>query len=301
MPFLAASIYWVIVALWSVVLTTIAFFFIRNPKAFGTTRLLLAVLAIDTCRNIFENTYFGIYFGSLYGFLPHEIVDKLGQPFLLILPKILNVIAGCVVLGLLLLRWLPLAIRERGRVDQRASDLETLAAHDWLTGLYNRRHFEALAQAELARSQRYFRPLSMLMIDLDHFKTINDLYGHPIGDRVLQAVATVCLATKRDSDVVARIGGEEFAVMLPETIGTAAAQFAERLRKQITECAPVVDGEQLTVTASIGIVTGDLSTSGVASLMRHADQALYDAKRAGRNRVMVWRPPAQVAVKEAAE
>ena len=97
---------------------------------------------IDTARNIFENSYFGVYFGSQYGLFPASMAQVLGQPFLLVLPKIVNVIAGCFVLGVLLLRWLPLAIKERGRADQRATDLETLAAVDWLTGLYNRRHFE---------------------------------------------------------------------------------------------------------------------------------------------------------------
>ncbi len=297
----AALIYWVIVSLWLTVLGTIIFFYVRNPKAFGTTRLLLAVLAIDTVRNIFENSYFGFYFGSQYGLFQSSMADLLGQPFLLILPKIVNVIAGGFVLGVLLLRWLPLAIKERGQADQHASDLETLAAVDWLTGLYNRRHFETLAQAELARSQRYMRPLTLLMLDIDHFKAVNDTYGHATGDRVLQALATVCLATKRDADVAARLGGEEFALLLPETTAGAAVQFAERLRQQIRDCAPVVNGEKLPITVSIGIAGSSLTTSGVQPLLNNADQALYEAKRSGRNRVVVWQPPTQVALQQAAE
>ncbi len=297
----AALIYWVIVSLWLTVLGTIIFFYVRNPKAFGTTRLLLAVLAIDTVRNIFENSYFGFYFGSQYGLFQSSMADLLGQPFLLILPKIVNVIAGGFVLGVLLLRWLPLAIKERGQADQHASDLETLAAVDWLTGLYNRRHFETLAQAELARSQRYMRPLTLLMLDIDHFKAVNDTYGHATGDRVLQALATVCLATKRDADVAARLGGEEFALLLPETTAGAAVQFAERLRQQIRDCAPVVNGEKLPITVSIGIAGSSLTTSGVQPLLNNADQALYEAKRSGRNRVVMWQPPTQVALQQAAE
>ncbi len=297
----AALIYWVIVSLWLTVLGTIVCFYLRNPKAFGTTRLLLAVLAIDTVRNIFENSYFGAYFGSQYGLLPSSIAESLGQPFLLILPKIVNVVAGCFVLGVLLLRWLPLAIKERGQADQHASDLETLAAVDWLTGLYNRRHFETLAQAELARSQRYMRPLTLMMLDIDHFKDVNDTYGHATGDRVLQALATVCLATKRDADVAARLGGEEFALLLPETTAGAAMQFAERLRQQIRDCAPVVNGEKLPITVSIGIAGSSLTTSGVQPLLSHADQALYEAKRSGRNRVVLWQSPAQSALQQAAE
>ena len=301
MQLFAALIYWAIVALWLTVLGTVIFFYIRNPKAFGTTRLLLAVLAIDTTRNILENSYFGVYFGAQYGLFPSSMTALLGQPVLLVLPKIVNVIAGCFVLGLLLLRWLPLAIKERGRADQYTADLETLAAVDWLTGLYNRRHFETLAQAELARSQRYMRPLTVMMMDLDHFKDVNDTYGHATGDRVLQALATVCLATKRDADVIARIGGEEFALLLPETTDTAAAQFAERLRQQIRDCAPVVEGEKLPITVSIGIAGATATTSGVQPLLNNADQALYQAKHTGRNRVVQWRSPVEAALREAAE
>ncbi|MGA7432557.1 MAG: GGDEF domain-containing protein [Xanthobacteraceae bacterium] len=301
MQLFAALIYWAIVALWLTVLGTVIFFYIRNPKAFGTTRLLLAVLAIDTTRNILENSYFGVYFGAQYGLFPSSMTALLGQPVLLVLPKLVNVIAGCFVLGLLLLRWLPLAIKERGRADQHAADLETLAAVDWLTGLYNRRHFETLAQAELARSQRYMRPLTVMMMDIDHFKDVNDTYGHATGDRVLQALATVCLATKRDADVIGRIGGEEFALLLPETTDTAAAQFAERLRQQIRDCAPVVGGEKLPITVSIGIAGVTLTTSGIQPLLNSADQALYDAKHSGRNRVVLSRPPVEMALQDAAE
>jgi diguanylate cyclase (GGDEF)-like protein len=297
----AALIYWAIVALWLTVLGTIAVFYIRNPHTFGTTRLLLAVLAIDTFRNIFENTYFGLYFGSLYGLMAPEIGNLLGRPALLIVPKILNLLAGGTVLGLLLLRWLPLAVRERGRAKQHASDLETLAAIDWLTGIYNRRHFETLARAELARCQRYMRPLSILMIDIDHFKAVNDQLGHAAGDRVLQTVAAVCRSAKRDSDIVARVGGEEFAVMLPETTEPAALQFAERLRQQVRDCSPTIDGEKLDVAVSIGIAAATLSTSGIDSLLRRADQALYEAKPTGRDRVVVSRVHDPARPREAAE
>jgi diguanylate cyclase (GGDEF)-like protein len=266
MQLFAALIYWIIVSLWLTVLGTVIIFFIRNPKAYGTTRLLLAVVAIDTVRNIFENTYFGVYFGSQYGLFPASMAQLLGQPFLLVLPKIVNVIAGCFVLGVLLLRWLPLAIKERGR----------------------------------ARSQRYMRPMTVMMFDIDHFKNVNDTYGHATGDRVLQALATVCLATKRDADVAARLGGEEFALLLPETTDIAATQFAERLRQQIRDCAPIVEGEKLPITVSIGIAGASMTTAGFQPLLDQADQALYEAKRAGRNRVVVWRQPAE-AVKQAAE
>jgi len=124
----AALIYWVIVALWLTILGTIIFFYVRNPHTFGTTRLLLAVLAVDAFRNILENIYFGLYFGSVYEVLPSQLAAVMGHPVLLILPKFLNVAAGSVVLCLLLWRWLPLAVTERNQAAQRASDLETLAS-----------------------------------------------------------------------------------------------------------------------------------------------------------------------------
>src|SRR5256885_9837440 len=109
----AALIYWVIIALWLAVLGAVCVAYVRDPRAFGATRLLLAVLAIDTVRNIVENLYFGVYFGAQYGLFPGAIVGVLGNPNFLIIPKLINVAAACVVLGLLLMRWLPAALQER--------------------------------------------------------------------------------------------------------------------------------------------------------------------------------------------
>jgi diguanylate cyclase (GGDEF)-like protein len=283
----AASIYWVIVVLWMTVLVTVLVSYVKNPRAFGTTRLLLCVLAIDTFRNIFENIYFGVYFGGMYGLFPHVVVTVLGQSMLLIVPKILNILAGCVVLSLLLMRWLPMAVAERELATQYADHLEGLATTDPLTKLYNRRHFETAARAELARFQRYFRPLSMLILDVDHFKSINDRFGHAAGDIVLAAIADACRSIKRASDIAARIGGEEFAILLPETNAEAARTFAERLRSEISESAPIIQGEKLALTASVGVAAASRHTTRVSSLLQSADEALYQAKRTGRNRVCV--------------
>jgi diguanylate cyclase (GGDEF)-like protein len=287
MSLAAALIYWVIVLLWATVLCTVVYFYIRNPRTFGTINLLLIAVGIDTLRNIFENSYFGLYFGAQYGLFPAWMAGFLGQPSLLIIPKLMNIVAGCAVLGLLLWRWLPHAAWEWTQTEQRVKDLRMLASIDPLTGVYNRRQFEILARAELARCQRYIRPMSLLMLDIDHFKSVNDRFGHKMGDWVLKAVSMVIESAKRDSDVVARIGGEEFALLLPETTKEAARAFAERVCELVSACSPCVGGENLNLTISIGVADASVRTSGIETLFRSADQALYDAKRAGRNRVAV--------------
>jgi diguanylate cyclase (GGDEF)-like protein len=198
----------------------------------------------------------------------------------------MNVAAAGLVLGLLLMHWLPAAQRERDNSDQEAAELETLAAVDGLTDIYNRRHFVKLGSAEWARFQRYGRPLSLLFLDIDNFKLINDRYGHDGGDRVLIALADICKAAGRETDVVARIGGEEFALLLPETDETAAAIFAERLRQTIEREEHTLGRERARVSVSIGVAGATLSMAGFEVLMKRADEALYRAKDAGRNRVV---------------
>lgn len=118
----AALLYWLIVAIWATILVFIVIAFVKNPRAFGTTRLLLIVVGIDTFRNIVENVYFGTYFGAQFGVLPASIADVLGNPALLILPKVMNVVAACAVLWLLLFRWLPMAFRERAKAEADLQD-----------------------------------------------------------------------------------------------------------------------------------------------------------------------------------
>ncbi|WP_374089050.1 diguanylate cyclase [Methylomicrobium lacus] len=167
---------------------------------------------------------------------------------------------------------------------------EQMAQIDHLTGLANRRHFTQQAEAELARTLRYGVPLSLLMLDLDNFKQINDTHGHPTGDRVLQTFSDLCLSCLRQVDLIGRIGGEEFAILLPETAIMEAVDVAERLRRMIAE-APVHlehDQEALRFTVSIGVTgvaTVSASNIHIDALLQKADQALYQAKAEGRNRV----------------
>ena len=164
-------------------------------------------------------------------------------------------------------------------------EVERLAITDSLTSLYNRRHLFELADRELQRSRRYRLPLSVVMVDIDEFKRVNDTYGHAIGDQVLQGVAESCRKELREVDVIGRYGGDEFVALLPETGLSAACQVAERLRKSIAERTLDTRAGRITVTVSLGIATLGDEHLTPESLLDRADQALYVAKRNGRNRV----------------
>ena len=166
--------------------------------------------------------------------------------------------------------------------------LEAQAHTDPLTGLSNRRHFFEVADAELARSRRYGTPLSLLMLDIDRFKEVNDLHGHRAGDRVLQQLARTCLEVLRNVDVAGRVGGEEFAVLLPETELAGAMEVAERLREAVEKSAvDREEGRALRITVSVGVAILE-AHSNLDTLLSQADTALYDAKHQGRNRVCAF-------------
>jgi diguanylate cyclase (GGDEF)-like protein len=289
MKLAAALIYWVIVAVWLAVVVTVVVFYLRKGRTFGTTRMLLAVVAIDTLRNIAENIYFGLYFDAQYGFLPSSLIDLLGQPIFLIIPKILNVVAGGLVMSILLLRWLPEAVNERKILQLDADFQRKLATIDSMTGLLNRRQFFVAAEVERERSRRYRRPLSLLMIDIDAFKSINDGFGHDVGDQVIVMVANVCRGLIRGADLIARLGGEEFALLMPETGLKDAADLAERLREAVSRITVAEADGVLAPTVSIGVAESADGTP-IPDLLKRADVALYDAKQAGRNRVSLFDP-----------
>jgi diguanylate cyclase (GGDEF)-like protein len=169
-----------------------------------------------------------------------------------------------------------------------AEQLEKLATIDSMTNLYNRRQFLISANAEWNRFQRYQRPLSLLAIDIDHFKSVNDRFGHAVGDEAIISVAASCLSGKRASDIVGRLGGEEFAMLLPETDMAQAEIVAERIREQIAGHFLTVHKARFNVTISVGLAVATISMSGIDALLRCADDALYQAKGAGRNRVVKY-------------
>jgi diguanylate cyclase (GGDEF)-like protein len=169
--------------------------------------------------------------------------------------------------------------------------LQELAITDSLTRVWNRRHFMHLVERELDRAKRYGGPLAILLIDLDHFKKINDTYGHDVGDEALKRVAEVSMTTLRRVDIFARYGGEEFAVAMPQTNLEHAVRAAERLRQSVAETPMVAHGSPLFITVSIGVTVAGSLSADLSTVLKRADIALYQAKSNGRNRVEVFSQP----------
>ncbi len=164
--------------------------------------------------------------------------------------------------------------------------LELLASTDPLTGAYNRRHFMETGNSELLRSKRYNHAFSVLMLDIDHFKSVNDKYGHNIGDEALIQTVRVIEETLRGEDTLGRLGGEEFAVLLPETDVSQAGLLADRIRVAIDKIVIETDTYALTFTMSIGATELREDDKHLDDLLKRADEALYQAKDRGRNRVI---------------
>lgn len=170
---------------------------------------------------------------------------------------------------------------------KNAQQLEKLANIDDMTGLYNRRYFMESAKAEWSRFRRYDRPLSLLLIDIDLFKTVNDRYGHAVGDEAIKNVAACLLNGRRMSDSVGRLGGEEFAILMPETDVAAAGVVAERIRESVAALDMTAHRAHYSLTISIGLVGATRAMSALDILFKTADDALYAAKSKGRNRCEV--------------
>ncbi len=174
------------------------------------------------------------------------------------------------------------------KLRKENSHLQALVTTDPLTHVQNRRSFNDLLDHEFKIAKRYGQPLSLLALDVDHFKVVNDAYGHPTGDYVLKELAVILTQSVRESDVVARTGGEEFCVLLPQAGVRQAAQFAERIRSEVYRREFIVFGETIHVTISIGSATwpADAEITGAGMLFYFADQALLLAKESGRDRVV---------------
>ncbi len=171
------------------------------------------------------------------------------------------------------------------------AEVKRLSIIDPLTGLHNRRHFEAEAAKEIKRAERSNLPLSIIMMDIDHFKKINDQYGHVCGDQVLTKIAAVSLHALRSTDLHGRYGGEEFVFFLPETHLSGARELAERLRKAFADLTFEKTGRSFSVTASFGIYERKGKEHSLETFLERCDHALYEAKKRGRNCAVAWSPP----------
>ncbi len=171
--------------------------------------------------------------------------------------------------------------------DRLRASLHDAAFRDPGTRLYNRRYVFNILRDELKKYQRYSNPFSVMLIDADHFKRINDQFGHRAGDAALRAIADACNTSVRDTDVVGRFGGEEFIVLLPHTSATDAAIVAERIRQTMLESDVNWQGNRLEVRLSLGVAEAGLHAIGFDELITAADRALYAAKKGGRNQTVI--------------
>lgn len=179
------------------------------------------------------------------------------------------------------------SLRLREELEANQAKLEILAATDALSGLGNRRHFLETASREIERAQRYKRPLSLIMLDIDHFKAINDNHGHQCGDIVITTLGHMLAQKVRSQDIVCRIGGEEFAILMPETPLDVATQIAERLREALVGTpVPCEHAQAIHCTASFGVAELHSTDKSIYDLMPRADKGLYYAKHQGRNRIV---------------
>lgn len=184
------------------------------------------------------------------------------------------------------------SLTDLAKIVMSELELRRIAMTDSLTGALSRGAFRAECERTLDLALRHRHALSCIMMDLDHFKAINDLHGHPVGDRVLSEVAESCRRGLRVSDAFGRVGGEEFAVLLPHTDLAAAMIVADKLRASVVQLQVPTAPGTLRVSASFGVAALDASVNGLDALLGHADAALYTAKTGGRNRCAAWTPTA---------
>ncbi|MBK9348129.1 MAG: GGDEF domain-containing protein [Burkholderiales bacterium] len=260
---------------------------LRVGAGAGIATYLLASIVISVVSLIRPEIYLPLFF-VVYAFFDHALrrlgldaVQLDGVRLLSMSVPVMSAVASWTVWQ----QYVKATLLQR-QLSARNAELQYLAQHDMLTGLFNRRHFTHEAQAELARAARAHRPTSILIADVDFFKKINDRYGHPVGDAVLQQVAKIFSDCVRTTDVVARLGGEEFIVLMPNTGQAGAMALAQKLRAALELHPLQVAPHVIPVTMSVGVSELAAGCSGAfEAVYAAADQALYSAKALGRNRV----------------
>ena len=244
-------------AIWFYILVMVSF--VLLPRKWGDIFALLSVMALLLGYNFFET---GMSQDAIFS----SVLAML--PFVLILRA-----------------YAKQSDKQVFELSQKNLKLAELASKDELTNSYNRRTFYELGQQLFSIAKRQKNPLSMMMFDLDNFKSINDSYGHLVGDEVLRRFSQLCMKSKRESDVFARIGGEEFALILPHTDILGAVEIAERFVKLVDAMECCVEEHDICITVSIGVAQMTKSDDELENLRVRADMALYQAKAAGRNQV----------------
>lgn len=255
---------------------------------------IIASLAIALAFIIYP--YYAIFFYSLVFMLFYFALPLTQQNSELITSILVNAFsASAVGLGLALITWRTNSVNlaQKRLIEEQKEELEKknillkkMARTDMLTGLYNRMRFTEFVEQEIARARRTGEESCLIMLDLDHFKSVNDIFGHPNGDTILKWIAGVMKSQLRDTDILARFGGEEFTILLPGTSVEGAFNVAEKVRLAIEHCTFPGQMEKLKLTASFGItsLTADANAT-FDSVYREADKALYRAKDKGRNRI----------------
>lgn len=273
----AGFIYWVYAA----ALIAIAHL-VKDGHHFGTLSITASVFLISIA-SLRVSTFIWIASGP---FLLYAVLAANGAPSIeyinALVSYALNLVLALVLM--LMLRFF------RQRAFLLEVQLTHVAQHDSLTGLFNRGYITELAVREIARARRHERPLAIAMLDIDHFKRINDTFGHDTGDIALRAFAGACRAQLREIDHLGRIGGEEFVCLLPETAASEALACVERVRAGIEALALDTPKGQLRFTVSVGVAVLRPEHVNWESLLGDADAALYEAKCTGRNRVVMARP-----------
>jgi diguanylate cyclase (GGDEF)-like protein len=188
------------------------------------------------------------------------------------------------------------AYESQTRLDETLAVLAAQSERDGLTGIFNRRKLEEVLAVEILRARRYKQKLGLMMFDIDHFKKVNDTYGHLVGDEAIRHVATTALATLRATDVVARYGGEEFVAVLPGEDFEGAVLAAERVRAAVRKPFKALFDVRLSVTISIGVTSFRPDVADAKTLIGEADQALYASKQGGRDRVTLFEAPRPAVV-----
>jgi diguanylate cyclase (GGDEF)-like protein len=254
-------------------------FMLQNGYLYGLTAIAVCVLTVSVIALRVKTFLLILSVPSLVFVALGAIVMPLFGFLNSLTMYLLSVGLACILM---------LVIRSfRIRAFLSEKELLRLSRHDSLTGAANRRYLTELAEREVALAMRHGRPLSVAMIDIDHFKKINDTHGHNTGDEVIKLLVKTCIDSLRTIDHFGRIGGEEFACVLPETAATEAVICAERLRRNVEGLGIETSQGRLQFTISIGVAVLDETHGDWRSLLDEADGALYRAKRAGRNRVVL--------------